>query len=101
MDISQRLFKWKYHFVAALLLAFAVSFFAVLAPRFVTVLAFFWPLFLSTALFLALVLVFGRTSSSAAGNSSSSSNNAAGEVFLDYVAGHNELQLESQVGKSD
>ncbi|XP_028752937.1 uncharacterized protein LOC114712545 [Neltuma alba] len=100
MEISQRLFKFKYHFVAALLLAFTVSSFAVLAPRFLTVLAYFWPLFLSTALFLALVLVFGRTSSSAAG-SSSSSNNTAGEVFLDYVAGHHELQLESQASKSD
>ncbi|KAI9114427.1 hypothetical protein K1719_014655 [Acacia pycnantha] len=61
--------------------------------------AFFWPLFLSTALFLALVLIFGRTSSSAAGNNSS--NNTADEVFLNYVADHHELQLKSEVGKSD
>ncbi|XP_054799791.1 uncharacterized protein LOC129304144 [Prosopis cineraria] len=100
MEIPQILFKFKYHFIAGLLLALTVSSFAVLAPRFLTVLAYFWPLFLSTALFLALVLVFGRTSSAAAAGGNSN-NNIAGEVFLDYVAGHHELQLESQASRSD
>jgi hypothetical protein len=34
----------------------------VFIPRFLTILAYFWPLFLSTDLFLFSVIVFGRTS---------------------------------------
>nr|KYP41350.1 hypothetical protein KK1_037276 [Cajanus cajan] len=61
MEIQKQLFKFRYHIAGALLLCLAIFSFLYLAPRFLNVLAFFWPLFLSTALFLALVLFFGKT----------------------------------------
>ncbi|KAI9187281.1 hypothetical protein LWI28_026332 [Acer negundo] len=44
--------------------------------------AYFWPLFLSTALFLVAVVFFGKTSPPAA-----AAGDKAGEGLLDYVAG--------------
>ncbi|KAK3002674.1 hypothetical protein RJ639_017911 [Escallonia herrerae] len=58
-------------------------------PRFITILSYFWPLFLSTAMFLVAIIVLRQISPFAA----ESHGEQAGEGLLDYVAGHPE-QLE-------
>ncbi|XP_048135274.1 uncharacterized protein LOC125315138 [Rhodamnia argentea] len=80
MAIPERLLRYRFHLLAALLLALASSALVYAAPRFVTVLAYFWPLLLSTALFLVAVVVFGKTSPPAAAD-------ASGKDLIDYVAG--------------
>ncbi|KAI3747534.1 hypothetical protein L6452_10008 [Arctium lappa] len=60
--ISGKLLKFKFHIlIAATFVIFIVSLLYV-APRFPNILAYFWPLLLSTALFLLAVVVFGLTS---------------------------------------
>ncbi|GMP64989.1 hypothetical protein CsSME_00025982 [Camellia sinensis var. sinensis] len=58
-----------------------------LAPRFLDVLAYFWPLFLSTALFLVTVLFFAESSPL----STEVPAEKATEGLLDFVAGQPEL----------
>ncbi|KAL2332821.1 hypothetical protein Fmac_014034 [Flemingia macrophylla] len=82
MEIQKQVMKFRYHIAAALtvcVLMFSVFY---LAPRFLNVLAFFWPLFLSTALFLALVLFFANTQPSPADLP------VPAEDLLHFVAGH-------------
>ncbi|KAH7546922.1 uncharacterized protein LOC107409605 [Ziziphus jujuba] len=83
MEISQKLLKFKFHILFALVLCVVVSTLIIVAPRFVTILAYFWPLFLSTALFLVAVVVFAKTSLPA----TDSHVDKAGEGLLDFVAG--------------
>lgn len=83
MEIQEKLLKFKYHIIFALVLSIVLISVIILAPSFLTILAYFWPLFLSTAVFLVTVLFFGRTSVPASADSSPS-----GEGLLDYVAGH-------------
>ncbi|KAL3734610.1 hypothetical protein ACJRO7_023888 [Eucalyptus globulus] len=83
MEIPEKLLRYRFHLVAALLFAAVAAALVYAAPRFVTVLAYFWPLLLSTALFLVAVVVFGKTSPPAAAE-------ASGEKILDYVAGQPE-----------
>jgi hypothetical protein len=64
----------------------------VFIPRFLTILAYFWPLFLSTALFLFAVIVFGRTS---VPSTDASGDSKAGEGLLHYVAGQPDHPVES------
>ncbi|PON33373.1 hypothetical protein PanWU01x14_353270 [Parasponia andersonii] len=80
MEIPEKLVRFKFHILIAIILCIVVSTLVLVATRFVTVLAYFWPLLLSTALFLFAVLVFGKTSTPPAADK-------AGEGLLDYVAG--------------
>ncbi|KAF8031708.1 hypothetical protein BT93_D0814 [Corymbia citriodora subsp. variegata] len=91
MEIPEKLLRYRFHLLASLLLALSASALVYAAPRFVTVLAYFWPLLLSTALFLVAVVVFAKTSPPA-------SADASGEHILDYVAGQPEQDapLESR-----
>ncbi|EXB36073.1 hypothetical protein L484_018231 [Morus notabilis] len=82
MEIPEKLIKFKIHILLALLLCVAVSVLILVAPRFLTILAYFWPLLVSTALFLASVLVFGKTTAA-----SPAVADKAGEGLLDFVAG--------------
>lgn len=91
MEIPQKLLKFKFHILFALTLCVVVSSLIVVAPRFVTILAYFWPLFLSTALFLVAVVVFGKTSLPA----TEAHGDKAGEGLLDFVAGQPEHAVES------
>ncbi|KAG5017624.1 hypothetical protein JHK85_023760 [Glycine max] len=75
----------RYHIGGALLVSLSIFSVLFLAPRFLNILAYFWPLFLSTALFLALVLFFAKTQTSP--NSDASIPKPA-EELLDFVAGH-------------
>lgn len=98
MEISEKLLKFKFHILIAATLAFIIVSLLYVAPRFLNILAYFWPLFLSTALFLVAVVVFSLTSPPSA----QVSGEKAGEGILDYVAGRPEpvLQPESEEGSS-
>ncbi|KAK7387165.1 hypothetical protein VNO78_27722 [Psophocarpus tetragonolobus] len=86
MEIQQQVLKFRYHIGVALLVLGAIFAALQLAPRFLNVLAYFWPLFLSTALFLALVLFFAKTQTFS--HSDDSSLPKPAEELLDFVAGH-------------
>ncbi|KAL9690989.1 hypothetical protein QQ045_011406 [Rhodiola kirilowii] len=58
MEISPKLLQYKYPFaVAALITTITVSIILV-APRILSVLAYFWPLLASTAVLVAVMLAF-------------------------------------------
>lgn len=63
-----------------------LSLFVYAAPRFLSILAFFWPLFLSTAVLLVAMTAFGGGFQ--VGNEVHGQR--AGERILDYVAGRPE-----------
>ncbi|KAL3637523.1 hypothetical protein CASFOL_018691 [Castilleja foliolosa] len=81
MKIPQKLLKFKFHILAAFIFSFSIIFICYLAPRFIDILKYFWPLLVSTALFLVAVVVFDRISPL------SDSDDNSGEGLLDYVAG--------------
>ncbi|KAK6934595.1 hypothetical protein RJ641_034750 [Dillenia turbinata] len=89
MDIHEKLLKFKYHFIFGAIISLTISSVFIIAPRFLTILAYFWPLLLSTALVLVAVVVFGRISPPA--------GDKAGEGLLDYVAGQHEQFHEFQI----
>ncbi|KAI4388593.1 hypothetical protein MLD38_000907 [Melastoma candidum] len=101
MEIIQKLIHYKYHLLFLLLAVLVLSFLVFLAPSFLTVVAYFWPLLVSTGLFLVAVVVFGKTSAAGSTSSSSSDNypsSMAGEGILDYVvAGPTEQHIEQPV----
>ncbi|GMJ10419.1 PSI-INTERACTING ROOT-CELL ENRICHED 1 [Hibiscus trionum] len=82
MEIPQKLLKLKHPIILALSLLPIILF----APSFLTVLTYFWPLLLSTALFLVSVIFLGKTSAHSAA-SDSDPVDKAGQVLLDYVSG--------------
>lgn len=95
MEIQQKLLKFKFHILISLTFSLIILSLLYLAPRFLEILAYFWPLLLSTALFLTTVVVFGRTSPPAA----EVSGEKAGEDILDFVAG--QVQPEEVVQPED
>ncbi|KAI4306209.1 hypothetical protein L6164_029504 [Bauhinia variegata] len=97
MEIPEKVLKFKYHFLFALLFSLAAFAIVLLAPRLLTVLAYFWPLFVSTALFLAIVLVFAKTSPLPAADAS---HLKPVEELLDYVAGEPDIPFDAH-NKSD
>ncbi|OMP04257.1 hypothetical protein COLO4_09818 [Corchorus olitorius] len=92
MEISEKILKFKYPIIVTLIFSLTLSSLIIFAPSFLTILTYFWPLFLSTALFLVAVVFFGKTS---AHPGSDSSADKAGEGLLHYVAGQPELTLDS------
>lgn len=70
--------RYKLHIIAAFLCAASGAYYA--GPNFVSVLAYFWPLLLSTALFLAAIVFFGKASPSDLAD-------GAGSEIMEYVAG--------------
>ncbi|XP_068644562.1 uncharacterized protein [Aristolochia californica] len=80
MEAVEKLLKFKFHVLAASAVVSLVLSLYYVAPNFLTVVTYFWPLLLSTALFLAAVVFFGRVTPV------ESSGDAGGEL-LDYVAG--------------
>ncbi|KDP39280.1 hypothetical protein JCGZ_01037 [Jatropha curcas] len=91
MEIQEKLLNYKYHIAFILTLSLITLSSIFLAPSFVTILAYFWPLFLSTALFLGAVVFFGKTSLAG----TESSGDKAGEGLLDYVAGQPDQAIEN------
>ncbi|EXB41833.1 hypothetical protein L484_005059 [Morus notabilis] len=82
MEILEKLIKFKIHILLALLLCVAVSVRILVTLRFLTILAYFWPPLVSTALLLAAVLVFSKTTAA-----SPAVADKAGEGLLDFIAG--------------
>lgn len=84
MDIPTQIVKYRYHLGIAVIVSviFSVGVLYV-APRLMTVLSYFWPLFASTAVFIVLTIAFSRLSKL----SSESHGEKAGEGIVDYVAG--------------
>ncbi|CAI9773379.1 unnamed protein product [Fraxinus pennsylvanica] len=86
MDIPEKLLKYKLHILSAITLCSSIVFIIYLAPRVLDIIKYFWPLLVSTALFLVAVFIFGRISPPPA----SAPDEKAGEGLLDYVAGQPE-----------
>lgn len=83
MDVSEKLQKYRYHITMAILVSISFSLLLYVAPRFLTILAYFWPLFASTTVFLVAIIAFGGVSKL----STEAHGEKAGEGLLDYVAG--------------
>ncbi|KAL0320878.1 UNVERIFIED_CONTAM: hypothetical protein Sradi_5349300 [Sesamum radiatum] len=83
MEIREKLLKFKLHILSVLAFSFLIISICYLAPRFLDVLKYFWPLLVSTALFLVAVVVFDRISPP----SVESPGEKAGEGLLEFVAG--------------
>lgn len=86
MDVSEKLLKYRYHITIAILVSLLFSLLLYAAPRFLTILAYFWPLFASTTVFLVAIIAFGGISKL----STEAHGEKAGEGLLDYVAGRPE-----------
>ncbi|KAK4341915.1 hypothetical protein RND71_037731 [Anisodus tanguticus] len=82
MEIQQLLLKFKFHILITSTFSILIFALIYLAPRFLDILKYFWPLLLSTALFLVAIVLFGRISSPV--------TEVSGEGILDYVAGQSE-----------
>ncbi|KAF9610899.1 hypothetical protein IFM89_025433 [Coptis chinensis] len=92
MAVPEKLMKYKFHFMFSTLVLLLILSLFLIAPRFLTILSYFWPLFMSTALFLFAVLFFGRTSPLV----SEISSDKPGEGLLDYVAGQPEELIQKE-----
>lgn len=90
--ISPKLMQYRYHLTIAVVGSLILGFLSYAAPRMLTILAYFWPLFASTAVFLLLIITFGGVSQLA----TEGHGEKAGEELLDYVAGRSEQAAESQ-----
>ncbi|KAL5700013.1 hypothetical protein ACHQM5_025518 [Ranunculus cassubicifolius] len=97
MAIQEILVKFKFHFILLSLLSIVFLSLFLVAPRFLTILSYFWPLFLSTALFLFAVVFFGKISPLA----SETCNDIAGEGLLDYVAGQPQEPIQDGEEKEE
>ncbi|KAK4398617.1 UNVERIFIED_CONTAM: hypothetical protein Scaly_1247200 [Sesamum calycinum] len=94
MEIPEKLLKFKFHILFGVALSLLIFFLCYLAPSFLDVLKYFWPLLVSTALFLVTIVVFGRISPPV----TEAPGEKAGEGLLDYVAGQPE-QVQSLLGE--
>ncbi|CAG7897739.1 unnamed protein product [Brassica rapa] len=79
MEIQARLKEYKLHFMVAIIMSVLVSALVYAAPRILDILAYFWPLFASTAAFLAVAITFGGFQQL--------SEETTGEGIMEYVAG--------------
>lgn len=79
MDIQARLMEYKFHVMASIIVTVVVSSLLYAAPRILDLLAYFWPLFASTAALLAMAIT--------SGGFQQLSEEATGEGIMDYVAG--------------
>ncbi|WZY73795.1 hypothetical protein YC2023_006035 [Brassica napus] len=97
MEFREKLLKFKFHIIFAFVFSLLTVALVTYSPGFLTVLSYFWPLFLSTALFLAAVFFFARTSdlqTSSTISSDGSGVKLAAEGILDYVVGGQEEETD-------
>ncbi|KAL5836469.1 hypothetical protein ACOSQ4_015966 [Xanthoceras sorbifolium] len=93
MDISPKLImQYRYHFSVAIIGLLIIGLLSYAAPRMLTLLAYFWPLFASTAVFLLLIIIFGGVSQMGI----EAHGEKTGEGLLDYVAARPEHVHDSQ-----
>lgn len=81
MEITAKILEFKSHFVITIIVSLILACLFQVAPQFMTILSYFWPLFISTAMFLVLIVVFGQITPS------DFYGGKEGEEILDYVAG--------------
>ncbi|KAI9123984.1 hypothetical protein K1719_005284 [Acacia pycnantha] len=63
MDVPEKLVQYRWYIIIALAISISLSLFLVYpAPNIVTILAYFWPLFASTTVFLIAIIAFGGVS---------------------------------------
>ena len=86
MEIPEQVLKFKFHLIVGIILSLSFFVLVRLAPSLLDLLAYFWPLLASTAIFLAVVLVFSRVSPP----TTDAPGEKAAEGLLDYVAGQPE-----------
>ncbi|KAL8469717.1 hypothetical protein ACS0TY_032528 [Phlomoides rotata] len=84
MDLPEKLLKFKLQILFFFAFSFLIFFICYVAPRFVDILYYFWPLLFSTALFLVAIIVFGEISPPA--EVPVSLDEKLGEGLLNYVA---------------
>lgn len=92
MDIPEKLMQYKYHISIAVVVSAVISLMLYAAPRLLTILAYFWPLFASTTVFLVAIIAFGSLSQFA----TQTQDEKAGEGILDYVQGPPQYSQEPQ-----
>ncbi|BAT87555.1 hypothetical protein VIGAN_05093800 [Vigna angularis var. angularis] len=92
MDISEKLKQYRHHITITILVLLSFSLLLYAAPHFLTILAYFWPLFASTTFFLVAIIAFGGISKL----STEDHGEKVGEGILDYVAGRAEHIHEAQ-----
>ncbi|VVA93433.1 unnamed protein product [Arabis nemorensis] len=56
IQLQARVMEYKFHIMVAIMVTASLVY---AAPRIVDILAYFWPLFASTAAFLAMAITFG------------------------------------------
>ncbi|EOA31749.1 hypothetical protein CARUB_v10014977mg [Capsella rubella] len=101
MEFREKLLKFKFQIVLAFVLSLLTVALVTYSPGFLTVVSYFWPLFVSTALFLAAIFFFARTSDLPASSSTipgeGTGLKVAAEGILDYVVGgqHEETLFDS------
>lgn len=100
MEFRENLLKYKFQIVFPFILSLLTVALVTYSPGFLTVVSYFWPLFLSTALFLAAVFFFARTSDLPASSTipgDGAGLKVAAEGILDYVVGgqHEETLFDS------
>lgn len=88
MEIYAKLLQHRYFFAASIAVSLSLAVFSTVTPPLTSVIFYFWPLFLSTALVLVAIIVIGQISPI---NSLEFSGDKEGEALLDYVAGQPEL----------
>ncbi|KAJ6779132.1 TRANSMEMBRANE PROTEIN [Salix koriyanagi] len=91
MGIPERVLQYRFHLAAAIAASLVLSLLLYASPGLITIVAYFWPLFASTAVFLMLILVFGGVPQLA----TDYHGEKAGEGLLDYVAGQPETVGQS------
>ncbi|KAG7959592.1 hypothetical protein I3843_10G077700 [Carya illinoinensis] len=62
MDIPEKLMQYRYHVSIAVVVSAVISLVLYAAPRLLAILAYFWPLFASTTVFLVAIIAFGSLS---------------------------------------
>ncbi|GLT80224.1 hypothetical protein SLA2020_516760 [Shorea laevis] len=82
MDIPQKLNQYRHQISLAIIASVTIALIAFAAPRFLNILAYFWPLFASTTVLLVIMVAIGGLSQLA----TETHGERAGEGLLDYVA---------------
>lgn len=83
MDILEKLIRYKYQISIVIAISLTISSVLYAAPRIMTILTYFWPLFASTTMFFVAIIAFGGVSKFSAEDR----DEKAGQGLLDYVAG--------------
>lgn len=86
MDIQTKVLQHRDQITVVAAVSVVISLFVYAAPRFLSILAFFWPLFVSTAVLLVAMIAFGGSFPVGI----EVHGVRAGEGILDYVAGRPE-----------